>query len=151
MDGVTSVNDVIYQNDIPVVDVDLVVSINADEPGGLGAAVGGDEHEVHGHGAVDLAHEVGEEDHAAAQEAEEEQAVGIAVIGGDLGAEFGHALFDLLLRDQNLPDEIIRIRGRLHVRHVAALAKGDYGICYHENVRVVITISESQEGKPEYN
>jgi len=106
-DGVTRVDDVVDQDHVPAADVGLVVRVDAHEAARFGFVIGGDRHEVHGDGALDVAHQVGEEDHAAAQQAQQQYSFRILVVARDRLAQHLDALLDIGLRDDDALDEII--------------------------------------------
>ena len=107
-DGVAGIDDVVDQDHVPAADVGLVVGIDAHETAGFGFTVGGDGHEVHGDGAAHLAHQVGEEDHAAAQQAQQQYLFGILVILGDGIAQRADAFADIPGRDDLAFNKIVR-------------------------------------------
>ena len=55
------------------------------------------------HGTLDLAHQVGEEEHRALQHADQQQ-VAVRVVSRDLGAELAHAVLEVVGLDEDLAD-----------------------------------------------
>ena len=87
-------------------------------PGGVGLrAVAGDRHEVDLAGDVEVAHQVGEEEHGALEHADHDQ-LAAGVVAADLRAQLGDAPLQVLSGDEGLADRGVdhgaqsRYRGR---------------------------------------
>ncbi len=78
------------------------------------------------HGIVDRAHEVGEEEHRALEDADEQQ-VATVVVAGDLGAELADAVLELVGLDEDLADHRVA-HGARDATRLGAAAVG----CAHQ-------------------
>ena len=77
----------------------------------VGRAVGGDGHEVDLARDLDLAHQVGEEEHRALEHADQQQVLA-RVVARDLLAQLAHAVLELVGLDEDLADGFVsRTRG----------------------------------------
>ena len=98
------VDDVLDHQDVLVGYRSIEVLDDADDAGGRGrGSVGGDRHEIELARHGQLAGEVGNEQHGALEDAEQ-QNLPPRVVAGDLGANLRDALLDLLLGEQHLAD-----------------------------------------------
>src|SRR5207253_6841656 len=103
-DGPSRVDDVLDEDDVPVLDRDREVRRDLHHArGGGGRAVAGHRDEVGREGGVDRADEVREEDDGALQDADE-QGVLVRVIARERLAEFADPLDQLLPGDQHPAD-----------------------------------------------
>ncbi len=99
--GEAGVEDVFDEDDVLAFDGVVDVLDELDGAGGdAGAAVGGDGDEVEGGVDLDGAGEIGEEDGGAFEHADEDDGLA-GVVGGDVLAEGGDAIGDLLLGDED--------------------------------------------------
>ena len=108
------VDDVLDDEDVPALDVDVEVLENPHNSRGVGRrAVARDGHEVDLARHRQMAHEVGQEEDGALEDADEEQ-VAACVVGGDLRAELGDPPLERRLLDQDLRDRLLELsRGQL--------------------------------------
>jgi len=106
-DGVTRIDDVIDQDHVPAANVGLMVRIDAYETARFRFIVRGNGHEIHRERAMDLAHQVGNEHHTAAQQSQQQQLFRIFVICRDLLPQSLHPPLDLFLRKNDAVNEII--------------------------------------------
>src|SRR6266542_4922411 len=100
------VDDVLQHEDVAVLDVDVEVLEDPDDPGGVASrAVARDRHEVDLARERDMAHEVGHEEDRALEDSDEQEVLAL-VVRGDLLTELGDPSLKSLLVDEDLLDRV---------------------------------------------
>jgi hypothetical protein len=100
---VTAINDVFDEEHVAPDDIYLQVHHDAHHPGGLAGArpIAGNCHKVNRVRHGDLAHQIGQKQHTALEDADQQQVLA-RIVGADLGAQLGDTLLQLLSRDEDL-------------------------------------------------
>jgi len=116
VDGVPRVDDVLDDDDVLALDRPAQILGDLHHAGrARGIAVRGDADEVHHDRGGDVADQVGHEQHGALEDADHDHVGPARVVGGDLRAELGDALGDLLRRDE-LGERLAGVRGAVPCR-----------------------------------
>ena len=104
MERQARVDDVLDEQHVAVLDRGVEVLEDADDARGVGRrAVARDRHEVDLAGDLELAHQVGDEEHGALEDADDQELAAL-VVAADLGAELTNPRREILLLDQGLAD-----------------------------------------------
>ena len=104
LQGEPGIDDVLDDQHVAALDRGVEVLEDPHHAAGVGGrAVGGHGHEVDLARDLDLAHEIGEEEHRALEHADEQQ-IAVGVLRADLLAQGAHALLEVVGLDEDLAD-----------------------------------------------